>query len=248
VGAGEVWDDFVAYCVAHSWYGVENLSLIPGEVGAGAVQNIGAYGAEIKDVVESVETVDDKGREETFNRSQCKYAYRQSLFKQPDMKHFFVTYVTFKLQKNACFHLDYGSIKAELAKGDEPTLLNVRQAIITIRRNKLPDPAVTGNAGSFFMNPIVSRAKFESIQADYPNMPFYEIDASHIKIPAGWMIEQCGWKGKSLGKVAVHDKQALVLINKGGATGNDVVALSDAVRRAVSLKFDIDIHPEVNFI
>jgi UDP-N-acetylmuramate dehydrogenase len=248
VGAGEVWDDFVAYCVDHQWYGVENLSLIPGEVGAGAVQNIGAYGAEIKDVIQCVETVSDKGADAIFSNSQCCYAYRQSIFKKPEMKYLFVTYVTFKLKKKPCFHLDYGSIKAELAKYDEVTLYNVRQAIITIRRNKLPDPEVTGNAGSFFMNPIVSRSKFESIQKEYPSMPYYEIDAFNVKIPAGWMIEQCGWKGKSLGRVAVHDKQALVLINKGGATGADVVKLSDTVRQAVRDKFAIDIHPEVNFI
>ncbi len=248
VGAGEVWDDFVAHCVDHQWYGVENLSLIPGEVGAGAVQNIGAYGAEIKDVIQCMETVSDKGADAIFTNSQCNYAYRQSIFKKPEMKYLFVTYVTFKLKKEPCFHLDYGSIKAELAKYDDVTLYNVRQAIITIRRNKLPDPEVTGNAGSFFMNPIVSRSKFESIQKEYPTMPYYEIDAFNVKIPAGWMIEQCGWKGKSLGNVAVHDKQALVLINNGGATGADVVKLSDTVRQAVSDKFGIDIHPEVNFI
>jgi UDP-N-acetylmuramate dehydrogenase len=248
VGAAEIWDDFVAYCVSHNWYGVENLSLIPGEVGAGAVQNIGAYGAEYKDVVLSVETINTDGKSRTYNVSECCYSYRNSIFKRSEMKNTFVTYVVFHLSKKEQYRLDYGSIKNELSKYPKVTLPTVRDAIIAIRQSKLPDPAVTGNAGSFFMNPIVDFDKFSSLQQQYPSMPYYQLDDNKYKIPAGWMIEQCGWKGRSLGNVAVHSQQALVLINLGGATGSDVVALSNAVRSSVKDKFGIDIYPEVNFI
>lgn len=248
VGAGEIWDDWVAYCVAHRWYGVENLSLIPGEVGAAAVQNIGAYGAEFKDTVKAVETLNDQGEERTYCAEDCEYAYRNSIFKRPEMKNTFVTYVQFTLSKIESYHLDYGSIRSELSRYDRIDLEKVRQSIISIRQSKLPDPEITGNAGSFFMNPIIPRKQFEVLQQQYPSMPFYQMDGDRMKVPAGWMIEQCGWKGKSLGPVAVHDKQALVLINLGGAKGSDVVALSDTVRKAVFEKFGIEIHPEVNFI
>jgi UDP-N-acetylmuramate dehydrogenase len=248
VGAGEIWDEWVAYCVAHGWYGLENLSLIPGEVGAGAVQNIGAYGAEFKDMVECVETLNIKGENHIYRNPQCEYTYRNSLFKRPEMKDTFVTFVQFRLSKKENYKLDYGSIRQELDKFPKLNLESVRQVVISIRQNKLPDPKVTGNAGSFFMNPIISRIQFEALLKEYPAMPFYEIDEDKVKIPAGWMIDQCGWKGKSLGPVAVHNKQALVLINLGGATGADVIALSNAVRVSVANKFGIEIHPEVNFI
>lgn len=247
VGAGVVWDDFVAYCVEHGWYGTENLSLIPGEVGASAVQNIGAYGVEVKDLISSVETVNIQGVKRVFQIDECGYSYRNSIFKRPEMKQVFVTYVCFRLSKKEHYTLDYGTIRQEL--GDCPVdLKTLRQVIIRIRESKLPDPKVLGNAGSFFMNPVVPRGVFEALQKQYPQMPFYELDADRIKIPAGWMIDRCGWKGKSLGPAAVHDKQALVLVNRGGATGADIVALSDAVRTSVREKFGIDIHPEVNFI
>lgn len=248
VGAGVVWDDFVAYCVEHNWYGVENLSLIPGEVGASAVQNIGAYGVEVKDLITTVETINIRGEESLYRVEDCGYAYRDSLFKRTDMKDVFVTYVTFRLSKEAQYKLDYGTIRQELENYPALTLANVRHAIIAIREAKLPDPQVMGNAGSFFMNPIVPRAKLEALQQEYPRIPFYELDADRVKIPAGWMIDQCGWKGKALGPAAVHDKQALVLVNRGGATGADIIALSDAVRASVKAQFGIDIHPEVNFI
>lgn len=247
VGAGVVWDDFVAYCVEHGWYGTENLSLIPGEVGASAVQNIGAYGVEVKDLISSVETVNIQGVKRVFQVDECGYSYRNSIFKRPEMKQVFVTYVCFRLSKKEHYTLDYGTIRQELE--DCPVdLKTLRQVIIRIRESKLPDPKVLGNAGSFFMNPVVPRGVFEALQKQYPQMPFYELDADRIKIPAGWMIDRCGWKGKSLGPAAVHDKQALVLVNRGGATGADIVALSDAVRASVREKFGIDIHPEVNFI
>ncbi|EJW94854.1 udp-N-acetylmuramate dehydrogenase [gut metagenome] len=248
VGAGLLWDDFVAYCVEHSYYGVENLSLIPGEVGAAAVQNIGAYGVEVKDRVVCVDTVDDAGNCRTFTMEDCAYAYRESVFKHPDMKSVFITHVTLSLSKQESYKLDYGAIRTEIAKYPRLDLSTVRKVIIEIRRSKLPDPKVLGNAGSFFMNPLVPRDQFETLLQQYPQMPHYSAGGDYVKIPAGWLIEQCGWKGKSLGLAAVHDKQALVLVNRGGATGKDIVALSDTVRLAVRQKFGIVISPEVNFI
>ena len=231
VGAGVVWDDFVGYCVEHGWYGTENLSLIPGEVGASAVQNIGAYGVEVKDLITSVETVNIHGEERVYAVDECGYAYRDSIFKRPENK-----------------SVDYGTIRQELEKYPELTLPVLRKVIIDIRESKLPDPKVMGNAGSFFMNPIVPREKLEALQQEFPRIPFYELNDGRVKIPAGWMIDQCGWKGKALGPAAVHDKQALVLVNRGGAKGSDILALSDAVRASVRAKFGIDIHPEVNLV
>ena len=248
VGAGEVWDDFVAYCVEHQWYGAENLSLVPGEVGAAAVQNIGAYGVEVKNLITIVETLGMDGVHRDFQVSECEYAYRDSIFKRPDMKHLFVTHVQFCLSKKEQYHTEYGSIKNETGKLKELNIRELRNIIIAIRQSKLPNPLVLGNAGSFFKNPVVSRSKFEELNHQYEHMPYYEIDEAHVKIPAGWLIEQTGWKGQSLGPAAVHDKQALVLVNRGGATGADIVALSDTVRRAVFDKFGIEISPEVNFI
>ena len=248
VSAGVVWDDFVACCVEHGWYGAENLSLIPGEVGASAVQNIGAYGVEVKDLITAVETVNVQGYGRVYSVEECEYAYRSSIFKRPENKSVFVTYVRFRLSKEERYTLDYGTIRQELARYPAPTLPIVRKVIIEIRESKLPDPKVMGNAGSFFMNPIVAKEKLEALQRDYPRIPYYELPDGRVKIPAGWMIDQCGWKGKSLGPAAVHDKQALVLVNRGGAKGSDIVALSDAVRASVRDKFGIDIHPEVNVI
>lgn len=248
VGAGVEWDDFVAWCVEHNWYGVENLSLIPGEVGASAVQNIGAYGVEVKDILVAVETMNIRGGERVYSVEECEYAYRKSIFKRSEMKNVFVTYVRFKLSKKEHYTLDYGTIRRELEKYAKITLAAVRQVVIEIRKAKLPDPKVMGNAGSFFMNPVVSRQIFLALQKQYPQMPFYDLGEDRVKIPAGWMIEQCGWKGKILGPAAVHDKQALVIVNRGGATGKDIIALSNAVRAAVYEKFAIDIQPEVNFV
>ena len=248
-GSGLVWDEVVAQCVAEGLYGAENLSLIPGEVGASAVQNIGAYGVEVKDLITTVEAVEvETGRIVHFTNAQCEYAYRQSRFKRDWKNRFFITHVTYRLCRTFVPHLDYGNIKAALAeKGiTVPTPIELRRAIIDIRNAKLPDPKVEGNAGSFFMNPIVQRSKFEALQALYPDMPHYIIDAERVKIPAGWMIEQCGWKGKALGRAGVHHKQALVLVNKGGAKGSDVLALCHRIQGDVKAKFGIDIYPEVN--
>lgn len=247
-GAGEVWDDFVAWAVERGYGGVENLSLIPGEVGASAVQNIGAYGVEAKDVIALVEAIDlSNGQKRVFGTEECNYAYRQSIFKNALKGKYAITYVTYRLQKQPVLKLDYGNIRAVLGDNGQHTISDVRQAIIDIRNAKLPDPKVQGNAGSFFMNPVVSREKFLSIQKDYPQMPFYEVEGG-VKIPAGWMIDQCGWKGKSLGRAGVHDKQALVLVNLGGATSDEIITLCNTICKDVYDKFGIDIHPEVNLI
>lgn len=248
VGAGVVWDDFVAWAVAQGYGGVENLSLIPGEVGASAVQNIGAYGVEAKDAIVLVEAVElSTGQKRCFGTAECQYAYRQSIFKGLWKGVYAITYVTFCLQTQPVLKLDYGNIRTVLGDCKDVTIADVRQAIIDIRQAKLPDPKVEGNAGSFFMNPVVSREKFLSLQKDYPQMPFYEVEGG-VKIPAGWMIEQCGWKGRSLGRAGVHDKQALVLVNRGGATAEEIVQLCNAICQDVREKFGVDIHPEVNFV
>jgi len=251
VGSGETWDDVVAFSVAKGWYGAENLSLIPGEVGASAVQNIGAYGAEVKDIIQEVEVVDIyTGEEQTFSCADCHYAYRQSRFKGEWRGRYVITYVTYLLSDTYVPRLDYGNIRAELtAEGiAEPTAGQLRQAIINIRKAKLPDPKIEGNAGSFFMNPVVERSKYEALVAEFGDVPHYTIDSDHEKIPAGWMIDRCGWKGRTLGRAGVHSKQALVLVNRGGATGDDIVNLCEAIRKDVKGKFGIDIKPEVNIV
>lgn len=250
VGAGETWDDFVAYTIGQEWYGAENLSLIPGEVGASAVQNIGAYGVEVKDLIVQVETICvATGAKRTFSNAECHYTYRNSIFKQELKGEYIVTHVVYRLSKQPSFHLDYGNIRAELEKeGGMLTLSHLRNIIIRIREAKLPDPKTLGNAGSFFMNPVIPRKQFETLQQQYPGMPHYAAGKDLVKIPAGWMIDQCGWKGKGLGPVAVYDKQALVLVNRGGATGKEVIHLAHQIIVSVENKFGVTIHPEVNFI
>ena len=250
-GSGEIWDDMVALAIRNGLYGMENLSLIPGDVGASAVQNIGAYGAEAKDLIAEVEAVEiASGQVVTLRGEDCGYGYRESKFKHEWKNKYLITHVTYQLSTTFVPHLDYGNIRAELErKGIEnPTAQQVRDTIIEIREAKLPDPKMTGNAGSFFMNPIVSRAVYEALITQYEGMPHYEVDADHIKIPAGWMIDQCGWKGKSLGRAGVHDKQALVLVNRGGATGAEIVTLCETIQADVKAKFGIDIYPEVNIV
>lgn len=250
-GSGEVWDDMVAASLKAGYYGMENLSLIPGDVGASAVQNIGAYGMEASDLILCVWMIEiPTGKPWMIGEEDCEYGYRQSRFKQDWKNRFLITRVTYGLMRTFKPRLDYGNIRQELEQRGikEPTAQQLREVIIDIRNAKLPDPKVEGNAGSFFMNPIVTRKRYEKLAAQYPEMPHYKVDSRHEKIPAGWMIEQCGWKGKSLGRAGVHDKQALVLVNRGGATGAEIVALSDAIRADVKSKFDIEIHPEVNII
>lgn len=250
-GSGVVFDDAVAMSLDHRLYGMENLSLIPGDVGASAVQNIGAYGVEVKDFIVGVEAVEiATGRLCTFSNADCQYGYRDSRFKHDWKNRYLITHVTYQLSADFHPHLDYGNIRAELERCGivEPTAQQLRQVVIDIRRAKLPDPEVMGNAGSFFMNPVVSREKYEALVADYPGMPHYTVDARREKIPAGWMIDQCGWKGRSLGRAGVHDRQALVLVNRGGATGQEIVDLCNIIRKDVKDAFGIDIYPEVNII
>lgn len=246
VGAGEVWDDFVDYAVGRGLAGVENLSLIPGEVGASAVQNIGAYGAEAKDVIVLVEAIELRtGQKRIFGNVECNYSYRQSIFKNELKGAYAITYVTYRLSKVPQLNLSYGGLSKITPL--PTTIAEVRKAIIDTRNAKLPDPKVLGNAGSFFMNPVVSKSVFEKIQKEYPDMPYYEVE-NGVKIPAGWMIDQCGWKGKHLGKAGVHDKQALVLVNLGGASSEEIITLCETICRDVEEKFGVNIHPEVNFV
>ena len=250
-GAGIVWDDFVAHCIQQGWYGLENLSLVPGEVGAAAVQNIGAYGAEAGDFIENVETVNlHSGSRRIFTQEECQYAYRQSVFKTSQRGEYAVTHVTFRLSTAFQPNLRYAALSTAIsdALGSRtPSAEDVRDVIIRLRQSKLPDPATLGNAGSFFMNPVVSNDKANELLAQHADMPHYPAP-NGVKIPAAWLIEQCGWKGRSLGPAGVYDKQALVLVNHGGATGADIVRLSNQIQDDVYTRFGIHIVPEVNFI
>ncbi|WP_291558988.1 UDP-N-acetylmuramate dehydrogenase [Bacteroides sp.] len=250
VGAGEVWDDFVSYTVSKGFYGAENLSIIPGEVGASAVQNIGAYGVEAKDIILTVHTVRiSDSSERVFSNEECRYSYRNSIFKGEMKGQYIVTHVTFRLRKSPEFHLSYGNISSELEKRNlSPSLANIRDIIIEVRRSKLPEPEEFGNAGSFFMNPMVSIQKFKQLESEFPDIPHYPVDENTVKIPAGWMIDRCGWKGRNIGPAGVYHKQALVLVNLGGATGKDISCLADEIIKSVYEKFGVDIHPEVNYI
>lgn len=249
VGAGVVWDDFVGYCVKEHLGGVENLSLIPGEVGASAVQNIGAYGVEACDLITEVKAVEiSSGSVRIFSKEECNYGYRYSVFKDNLKGQYIITSVVFQLNKVPEFRLGYQHLEEEVLKNGEVTLENIRKTIIAVRESKLPDPRIAGNAGSFFMNPVVAKELFLELQAVYPNMPHYYVSEHEEKIPAGWLIDQCGWKGRHIGKAGVHDKQALVLINRGGATGAEIVHLANEIQLSVQQKFGINLHPEVNYI
>lgn len=252
-GSGEVFDDVVAYAVAHGYHGAENLSAIPGEVGASAVQNIGAYGAEAKDILHEIEAVEiATGNVVVFPAADCHYGYRKSRFKTEWKGKYLITHVTYRLSKEFCPRLDYGNIREALRERgiERPTPAELREVIIAIRAYKLPDPKVLGNAGSFFVNPVVDEEKWKSLLACYPDMPYYELpgEKTTYKIPAGWMIERCGWKGKSLGAAGVHERQALVLVNRGGATGQDILRLCDSIKQDVRQRFGIEISPEVNIL
>ncbi|MCR4603016.1 MAG: UDP-N-acetylmuramate dehydrogenase [Prevotella sp.] len=250
-GSGECWDDLVAWTVNMGYGDLVNLSLIPGDVGASAVQNIGAYGAEAGMFVYQIKAVEiATGQLTTIPAAACHYGYRDSLFKHEWRNKYLITHVSYCLKKNARMNLNYGNITTELArKGiSTPTPQQLRDVIIDIRHAKLPEPKELGNAGSFFMNPIVSREKFEELATRYPQMPHYRINDQEEKIPAGWLIDQCGWKGRRMGRAAVYEKQALVLVNLGGATGNDIVVLCKAIQDDVRRTFGIDLKPEVNII
>lgn len=250
VGAGELWDDVVAYAVSHGWYGIENLTGIPGEAGAAAVQNIGAYGAEFKDAVEKIEAYNRLTFEKVaFMKSDCDYAYRYSRFKNEYNDPCIITYIYIRLSKRGELNLAYAGLKELLRNVESPSLADVRRAVAALRAEKLPDFEKLGNAGSFFMNPLVDRSVYEKLKAQYPTMPFYPSEElSKVKIPAGWLIEQCGLKGKRHGAVGVYDKQALVLVNLGGATGDEIALMAESIRQAVSDKFGIELLPEVKYV
>jgi UDP-N-acetylmuramate dehydrogenase len=239
----------VEYCVEHEWYGLENLSYIPGHVGASPVQNIGAYGVEAKDTIESVKGffISD-GNTFELNNAECQFAYRQSIFKSTMKNKTIISSVVFKLNKTESYTLNYGPVKAEVEKKGPLSLRNIRETIIEIRKSKLPEPEELGNAGSFFKNPIIDIELFKQLQKQYESIPNYPIDEKQIKVPAGWLIEQSGWKGKAIGDAAVHDKQALVLVNKGNASGQDILNLAYQIINDIHKKFGITIEPEVNII
>lgn len=249
VGAAELWDDVVAYAVGKGLGGIENLSNIPGEAGAAAIQNIGAYGVEIKDVIDQVETYNRLTFEKrVFTNEECQYDYRYSYFKNEHNDPHIVTYITLRLDKKPCFSVHYGNLKEKLAEYGEVSLKTIREAVISIRREKLPDPEVLGNAGSFFMNPVIPAAQFEKLKAQYPEMPSYPAAEGKVKVPAGWLIEQCGFKGKSHGQVGVYEKQALVLVNLGEARGHEIALVAESIRTAVKDRFGIEIMPEVKYV
>ncbi len=251
-GAGVVWDDLVHFCIDHGLGGIENLVLIPGSVGAGPIQNIGAYGVELKDHFHSLDAIEvATGILRTFKKDECSFGYRDSIFKRELKAKYIIVCVRFTLSRSHIPDISYGAIREELERmGVEgsPNLKAVGEAIAEIRRTKLPDPEKVGNAGSFFKNPLISEKKYEKIRNRYPEMPSYNVGEGLVKVPAGWLIEQCGWKGKQMGNAAVHDKQALVLVNMGHASGKEVLALAEQILASVKNEFAIDLEMEVNVI
>ncbi len=251
VAAGVEWDDFVEWCVERELWGAENLSLIPGKVGAAPVQNIGAYGVEVKDIIESVEMFSPSTRNTlTLQAQYCDFGYRDSIFKRSLRGKVIITGVNFRLSKSPAPKLGYGDVVREVAARGDVTLRNIREAICSIRSSKLPDTATLGNAGSFFKNPVVESAVAESLKEKYPDMPLYPIaeSTSQVKLAAGWLIDKAQMKGYREGNVGVHEHQALVLVNHGGATGNEIVALSNKICQIVEQKFGVTISPEVNIL
>ena len=250
VGAGVEWDDLVAWAVERGLWGLENLSLIPGKAGAAPVQNNGAYGAEAKDVIRSVRFYDTReGAMRTLGREECAFGYRESIFKQELKGRVVITEIEIELSKRANPRLGYGDVEREVERLGGATLANIREAICSIRRSKLPDTAVLGNAGSFFKNPVVERAVAERLVADYPEMPHYAAaDPAKVKLAAGWLIDRAGLKGYREGAVGVHERQALVLVNHGGATGGEVIALARKVQAVVKQTFGVEIDTEVNIL
>jgi len=250
-GAGVVWHQLVDWCIGKNYRGIENLSLIPGCAGAAPIQNIGAYGVELKDVFYSLEAFEiNTGNLLEYNKRDCEFGYRDSIFKRHMKGKVVITGVTLELSDNADLNLSYGAIEQELKKMgvDHPGVKAVSDAVCNIRRSKLPDPVLIGNAGSFFKNPEVDASVFDSLKSDFPSMVGYPSLHGKIKIAAGWLIEQCGWKGKVEGNTGSHKDQALVLVNYGGATGNEILSLAMSIKESVKNKFGVDIEPEVNVI
>ena len=249
VGAGENWDDFVSFCVENEWYGPENLSLIPGSVGSAPVQNIGAYGREAKDLIEYVEVLDLTTNEITILSNQaCEFGYRDSIFKHGTPNRYIVTHVVFKLKRQADLLLNYGNVKEEFEKKEAQNLSSLRDTIIEIRQQKLPDPEEFGNAGSFFKNPVISESQFEKISSEFENIPHYPLSNSAVKIPAAWLIDQCGWKGRKEGEVGSWPYQPLVIVNYGKATGEEIYLFSEKIAASVAEKFNINLEREVRVI
>lgn len=251
VGAGVNWHHFVKYCVDNNYAGVENLSLIPGNVGASPMQNIGAYGVEIKDVFYELEAFHlNEKRPQKFTSSDCEFGYRESVFKKKFKNQFVILNVTYRLKKNPVFNISYGAIEKELNKMNvhDLSIKAVSDAVINIRTSKLPDPKIIGNAGSFFKNPVIKNDQFVQVQRACPDIPFYKTDDTHFKIPAGWLIEQCGWKGYRSGDAGCYERQALVLVNYGNATGKEILELSKKIKESVLEKFEILLETEVNII
>lgn len=252
VNSGENWHDFVLYCVEQNYGGVENLSLIPGNVGTCPIQNIGAYGVEVKNVITKVEAVEIASTKlHTFANKDCKFGYRNSIFKNEAKNKYAITSVSFKLTKqNHTLNTSYGAIETELASKNitNPSLKEVSNAVIAIRKSKLPDPKKIGNSGSFFKNPVISKSHFLELQNQYPNIPSYIISEDEIKVPAGWLIETAGFKGKRFGNYGVHEKQALVLVNYGNATGKEIYALAQKIKETILNQFSIHLEIEVNII
>ena len=249
--AGTTFDDVVAYAVDHGWHGAENLSLIPGEVGASAVQNIGAYGAEAQDIIVRVKAVEiATGNVVEILAADCEYGYRQSRFKHEWRDRYLITSVVYRLSRRFSPRLDYGNIRATLTERgiDVPTAHELRQAIIDIRHAKLPDPKVEGNAGSFFKNPVLDACAFAQLQTSFPDVRYFPLSDGRVKVPAGWLIEKCGWKGRRIGNVGVYERQSLVLVNYGNACGTEILALCNAIIKDVEGKFGIRLHPEVNIV
>lgn len=248
VGSGMIWDDFVAWAVDNDFGGVENLSSIPGTIGASPVQNVGAYGIEAKDVIVEVEAIElSTGDKRVFSNSDCKFSYRDSVFKNELKGKYAVTYVSFKLNKQPVFNVSYGNIMTML-DGREPSLSLIREVITEVRNSKLPDHKILGNAGSFFTNPFVSIEVYKDLIKEYEDMPHYKVNDTTVKVPAGWLIDKAGLKGYSYKNAAVHQDQALVLVNKGGATGSEVLELAHIVIDKVKAMFGITLVPEVNVL
>lgn len=249
VGAGEDWHDFVLFCIEHNWAGVENLSLIPGTVGASPMQNIGAYGVEIKDVFHCLHAIRrTNGAKDSFLWEDCRFGYRESVFKNELKDQYVITKVEFKLKKKPTFNIAYGAIAQTIREMNtkDLSIKSISDAVIQIRRSKLPDPKVIGNAGSFFKNPTIAIEIFEKIKSDYPTLPGY-LNEEGMKIPAAWLIEQAGWKGKTFGNIGVHKLQPLVLVNYGGGEGIEIAELSQQIQASIKEKFGISLHTEVNF-
>ena len=249
--AGELWNDLVSFCVEKKYYGIENLSLIPGTVGAAPVQNIGAYGIEVKDILESVEGIFLESREKkSFKKKECKLDYRNSIFKNELKNKFIITKVRIRLQKEKNFNLNYRALKDYLGKANKEklTIRRVRETINKIRTSKLPDPQRFGNAGSFFKNPEVPEEKFLELKKDFEETVFFKVDRNKYKIPAAFLIEKCGFRGKRIGNVATFNQQALVIINMGTATGDEIKKFSELIQSEVREKFGIELVPEVNIL